>query len=149
MADVANRPDLLLSLMRAASGLAERINERVVADGHAELRPAHGLVFVRVSGGGATVSEIAEYLGVTKQSAGSIVDQLTELGYLTRSKHPSDGRAVLIELTQKGRRVTTIAHAAAVAEWEALAASHDASTLTRLQAVLDELGRNAPPRPVW
>jgi DNA-binding MarR family transcriptional regulator len=149
MAAVVGRSDLLLLLMRASSGLAGRINAQVVEAGHPELRPAHGLVFVRVSRGEATVAGIAEYLGVTKQSAGAIVDQLSELGYLARSPHPEDRRAVLISLTSKGRRVTEIASAAAGTEWERLRKLFGDDVVAGLIDVLDDLGEDAAPRPVW
>jgi DNA-binding MarR family transcriptional regulator len=144
-----SRSELLLLLMRAGSGLADRINSRVVEAGHPELRPAHGLVFVRASRGDATVSGIADYLGVTKQSAAAIVDQLTELGYLARSPHPTDNRATLIELSDKGRGVTEVASAAALEEWERLRELHGTGAVDALIAVLDDLGQGAAPRPVW
>lgn len=140
---------MLLVLMRASSGLAERINRQVVAAGNPNLRPAHGLVFVRVSGAGATVSELADFLGVTKQSAGAIVDHLVDLGYVARSEHPTDGRAVLIELTPKARRVTEVATAASIAEWDALIQCHGSRAVARAMTVLDDLGNDAAPRPVW
>lgn len=149
MGSDASRSDLLLLLMCASSEMADRINSRVVEAGHPELRPAHGLVFVRVSGGDATVSGIAEYLGVTKQSAGAIVDQLTDLGYLARSPHPADRRATLIELTAKGRGVTEIASAAAEEEWERLRTLHGIDAVAGTIAVLEDLGRGGAPRPVW
>ncbi|MFY1692146.1 MarR family transcriptional regulator [Plantactinospora sp. WMMB782] len=51
----------------------------------------HGLVFQALRGGGATGTELADRLGVTKQAAGQIVDDLERRGYLRREPHPGAG----------------------------------------------------------
>ncbi len=144
-----SRPDLLLLLMRASSGVAERVNAAVVAAGHPHLRPRHGLVFVRASGAGATVSEIAAFLGIRKQSAAATVDQLVALGYLTREAHPEDGRAQLLRLTPAAVEVTHLATQASIAEWQGLDATQEAGLGPGLARALEHLGRDAGPRPVW
>ncbi len=149
MSTAESRPDLLLLLMRAGSGVAERVNAAVVAAGHPQLRPRHGLVFLRASGAGATVSEIATYLGVRKQSAAAIVEQLVDLGYLTREPHPEDGRAQLIRLTPRATEVTRLATQASIAEWRALDETATADVGPALASALEHLGRDAGPRPVW
>ncbi|HQV21052.1 MAG TPA: MarR family transcriptional regulator, partial [Gordonia sp. (in: high G+C Gram-positive bacteria)] len=98
--------ELSLLLMRASSAVAERINDAVIASGHPGLRPVYGLVFARISGAGASINQLAEHLGITKQSASAIVDALVRDGYVARRPDPADRRASIIELTARGRQVT-------------------------------------------
>jgi DNA-binding MarR family transcriptional regulator len=72
---------------------------RVDAAGYSDLRPVHGMVFQVLRGNGATSSELAEQLGVTKQAAGQIVDDLEKRGYVKRQPHPAGGRRKLVVLT--------------------------------------------------
>lgn len=149
MSNPAASPNLLLLLMRASSATAERINAAVVAAGYAGLRPAHGLVFVRIAGNGANVSEIAAHLGITKQSAGTIVDQLLAEGYVVKEPDPRDRRAQLVRLTTRGEEVTSLASEAVAAEWRRLEDTVGGEGLAALTGVLEALGRGGVPRPVW
>jgi DNA-binding MarR family transcriptional regulator len=45
---------------------------------------------------------------VSKQTVGSIVDQLERAGYVRRVPDPSDARARLVKLTAKGRELVEI-----------------------------------------
>lgn len=130
------RAQLPFLLMRAQSAVSERINDRISRRGHPTLRPIHGLVFTRISQAGASINDIAAFIGVTKQSAAAIVDALESDGYVTRRTDPDDRRARLIELTERGRTVTRLATAAAAAEADTLA---DAMGDGVLAEVLDAL----------
>ncbi|MEU1802749.1 MarR family transcriptional regulator [Streptomyces sp. NPDC019937] len=88
--------------------LSEFVN-RLDAVGYAELRPMHGLVFQALRGSGATTSELAEQLGVTKQAAGQIVDDLEKRGYVERRPHPAGGRRRLVVLTGKALEHLSVA----------------------------------------
>src|SRR5438094_123670 len=57
---------------------------RLDAVGYTDLRPVHGSVFQFLKHSGATSSELAARLGVTKQAAGQIVDELERKGYVAR-----------------------------------------------------------------
>jgi DNA-binding MarR family transcriptional regulator len=82
---------------------------RVDAAGYADLRPIHGVVFQTLRESGATSTELAEHLGVTKQAAGQIVDELERKGYVTRQPHPGGGRRKLVVLTPKAFEHLTVA----------------------------------------
>ncbi|MFF5448541.1 MarR family winged helix-turn-helix transcriptional regulator [Streptomyces sp. NPDC012888] len=82
---------------------------RLEAAGYDDLRPVHGLVFQALHGSGATSSELAEVLGVTKQAAGQIVDDLAGRGYVERRPHPAGGRRKLVVLTDKAMRHLAVA----------------------------------------
>jgi DNA-binding MarR family transcriptional regulator len=125
------------------------------AAGYTDLRPVHGLVFQVLRHGGATSSEIAEQLGVTKQAAGQIVQYLEDHGYVTRTPHPEGGRRRLVELTDKARGHLTVAGrllAELEAQLEARLGDADLAVMRRAVAnVIRELaGTDLPPlRPTW
>ena len=136
-------------LLTAAGSLVEEIHKGVVARGYTDLRPTHGFVFSRIAPDGATVTELAEHLGFTRQAASQIVDELEQKGYVERRPHPDDARARLVVLTARGWRCTEAAEAAAaeaVLPWEEILGER------RLLKLRDELVRLAPAgpiRPTW
>ena len=140
---------LSAALLAVAGELTQRINEGVVARGFEGVRPAHGFAFARLAPGGATVTELAAHLGVTKQAASQLVDDIVRKGYAERRPHPGDARARLVVLTERGRDCTRAAEEAAaeaVAPWAELLGESE------VQALRDRLLRIAPGgpiRPAW
>lgn len=55
------------------------------------------------------LTELAKWVGVTKQPMAEIVDALEQRGYVERIPDPTDGRAMLIRRTQRGWAVNRIA----------------------------------------
>ncbi len=135
-----------LSVSRA---LVDGITAGMQARGFADLRPAHGFAFTRLAPAGASITELAGHLGVTRQAAAQLVDELVAKGYVQRSRHPDDARARLITLTSKGWACTRAAEAAmadTVRPWAAVLGEQ------RLRALQDDLLRIAPRgplRPIW
>jgi DNA-binding MarR family transcriptional regulator len=141
--------DLPYLLLSAARGLVDGIDAGVRARGFADLRPAHGFAFTLLSGGGATVVELARHLDVTKQAASQMVEELAAKGYVERHPHPADARAKLIVLTDKGWACTRAADEAAA---EILAIWSDRIGDRRLTALRRDLAMLAVPgrlRPTW
>lgn len=141
--------NLTALVLAAGNALVEGIHTGVVARGFADLRPAHGFAFVRLTPSGATVSELAAHLGVTRQAASQLVDELAAKGYVERRPHPDDGRAWLVLLTERGWACTRAAEQAAA---ETIRAWADAVGEDRLRALRDDLARIAPGgrlRPTW
>jgi DNA-binding MarR family transcriptional regulator len=136
-------------LLAAGNALVAGIQAGVAARGFGDIRPAHGFAFARLAPDGATVSELAVHLGVTRQAAAQIVDELVTKGYVLRRPHPDDGRAQLVVLTERGWACTRAATQAAgdtVRSW--------ADTLgeKRLRALGADLAAMAPARrlrPTW
>jgi len=142
---------ITLSALVLATGnaLVDGIQAGVVERGFTDVRPAHGFAFARLAPAGATVSELATHLGVTRQAAAQLVDELVAKGYVERRRHPDDGRAQLITLTERGWACTRAADAAAtetVGTWAAVLGEE------RLRAIRDALTEIAPAghlRPTW
>lgn len=83
--------------------LETRIMERLgEAFGHRGLRLSFEPYISLAAGGGARLSSIADSLGVSRQAANSVVNELEKLGYLTREPDPDDGRAKQLVLTARG-----------------------------------------------
>ncbi|MFF0012136.1 MarR family winged helix-turn-helix transcriptional regulator [Streptomyces sp. NPDC005374] len=140
---------LTAALLAAASDLTQRINDGVLARGFEGVRPAHGFAFARLAPDGATVTEIAAHLGVTKQAASQLVDEIVRKGYAERRPHPADARARLVVLTERGWACTRAAEEAAA---EAVRTWVDVLGESEVRALYERLGRIAPYgpiRPAW
>jgi len=109
------------SLMRAHQLVLSRL------DG---LLKPHGLTFARYealvlltfsSRGSLPLGKMGERLQVHPTSVTSIVNRLESAGLVVRRQHPEDGRAVLAEITESGRKLVEVATADLVASAFALA----------------------------
>ena len=86
-----------------------------------------------------TVSELGRLAGAAPTTLTSVLDRLDRRGHVTRGRHPSDRRAVVVELTPAGgRAATTIRQAIGRLERRALAAL-DTEAIAALRAGLDAL----------
>ncbi|WP_149823337.1 MarR family winged helix-turn-helix transcriptional regulator [Streptomyces tailanensis] len=140
---------LTAALLAAAGDLTQRINDGVVARGF-EGRPAYGFAFTRLSRGGATVTDLATHLGVTKQAASQLVEELVRKGYVERRPHPGDARARLVVLTERGWGCTRAAEEAAaevIQEWAELLGGEGEVRVLRDQ--LTRIAPYGPIRPAW
>ncbi|MEY9838680.1 MarR family winged helix-turn-helix transcriptional regulator [Streptacidiphilus sp. EB103A] len=137
---------LLLSL---SGELVAGIQAGGAARGFGDVRPAHGYAFARLAPHGATIGELADHLGFTKQAASQLVDELVRKGYVERRPHPGDARARLVVLTDRGWACTRAADEAAaetVAPW---IAELGAERFHALVADLARLAPRGPIRPSW
>lgn len=53
---------------------------------------------------GTRPSDLAARSGVSKQNLNHLLNDLEQMGYLSRSPDPNDGRARLVKVTESGRR---------------------------------------------
>jgi DNA-binding MarR family transcriptional regulator len=83
-----------------SAGLARR--------GYGDVRAAHGVVFELV-GDGARATDMATRAGVTKQAIGQLVHHLEVAGYVTALPDPTDARARIVCLTERGQRAAAAA----------------------------------------
>jgi DNA-binding MarR family transcriptional regulator len=135
--------------------LAE-FSRRLDAAGHGDVRPVHGMIFQILYGDGATSSELAESLGVTKQASGQLVTDLENRGYVLREDHPQGGRRRLIVLTDKALAHLEAAGAILHQLESEIAARAADDTLFALRTELAKLiramtgdGGIPPLRPAW
>lgn len=99
--------------------------------GPAEHPPGHGV----------RVSHLAAHLGIAPRSATEVADALERAGLLSRAPDPTDRRAVLLTLTERGRhtvgQVRDRRRAAADAAVATLAPADRAELRRLLQTLLD------------
>ena len=70
--------------------------------GYKEVRPAYSAVLRNLSATGSRVSELAVRAGMTKQSMGYLVDQMTVAGLIVITQDQRDRRANTVRLTPRG-----------------------------------------------
>src|ERR1700743_151291 len=106
---------------------------------YTDIRPTHGCVFRFVHGDGMRLTELASRAGLTKQSVGEIVDDLTGRGYIERFPDPTDKRAKLIRLTAKGLDAQRIGFASFARLEEEWGEAFGADRIAALRATLEEI----------
>ena len=116
-----------------------RIFEELAAAGFDDVTPAQARVFQRIAPDGSRLTELAAQAGITKQSAGFLVDQLERAGYVERVPDPADGRARLVRVAERGARSVEVSRAV-VARVEAEWTAHvGASRMAELRGILTDL----------
>lgn len=98
----AEQDRIATELATAVGGMMRRLR---AASPIGELSPSMRSVLNRVhTGGPTTIAALARAELVRPQSMRATVGALEERGLLERSPHPSDGRQVVFEFTEEGRR---------------------------------------------
>ncbi len=99
----ARAPDTLGHVLGRASRLFhEQALAAVRAAGYDEVRESWLGLLRHLRPEGVRSSMLGERLGITKQAAGQLVSELERLGYLERVADPTDGRAKLVRMTERG-----------------------------------------------
>src|SRR5919205_394744 len=89
--------------------LNDEIYRRLSEAGYADLRPSHFSAFQHITPEGSRATEMAERAQITKQSMGYLVDILDRQGYVEQVPDPTDGRARIVRLTERGKAVNRVA----------------------------------------
>ncbi|RLU89146.1 MarR family transcriptional regulator [Streptomyces griseocarneus] len=92
-----------LQLAVVHRAMTDDFHARLAELGREPLRPAHGYTFRYLAAHpAATTVDLAAHLGITKQAASKAVAELQDWGYVERLPHPTDKRAQLLTLTERG-----------------------------------------------
>ncbi len=111
--------------------------------GYGDVREPHFQIFGNIRMGGIRLTELAERAQLSLAATSELVNDLVGLGYLTRRPDPADGRAKLIDLTERGgnlmadagRRVADIER-----RWSELVGERNFDQMcATMQRLLDEL----------
>jgi len=117
--------------------LGEVMNNRLAERG---LTPARAEVLWRLHRGGPrTQRELSQLLRCTPRNVTGLVDALEHAGFVARTPHPSDRRAIVVRLSRRGRSL--------IAGWDAdrghgtaqLLGGVPADDLAVFSAVLDQI----------
>ena len=120
MADDELNLGLLLFIPYRA--MENRVFAALAEAGFDDFTPAQARVMQRIGPEGTRLTELAEAAQVTKQTAGFLVDQLERTGYVRRTPDPTDARARLVRIAERGAAAQPVADAAVAeveAEWRA------------------------------
>ena len=121
--------------------LEDRVRDRLAESGY-EVTSAQGRVFARIGPHGTRLSDLAAQAQITKPTAGFIVDQLEKAGLVERVPDPTDGRARLVVITDRGRETIPLAAAeidAIEAEWTAHLGARRMAELRRTLTLLRQI----------
>ncbi|MGW5441199.1 MarR family winged helix-turn-helix transcriptional regulator [Nocardia asteroides] len=108
-----------------------------------DIREAHLQIFGAIRMGGVRLTELAARAQLSLAAASELVNDLETLGYLYRRPDPADGRAKLIDLTERGRALQLAAGdlvAGIEQRWAAAVGERGfAAMCATMQRLLDEL----------
>jgi len=111
--------------------------------GYGDIREPHLQIFGNIRMGGIRLTELANRAQLSLAATSELVNDLAKMGYLTRRADPADGRAKLIDLTERGRDLMFAAgfRVADIEErWSKLVGAKNFAHMTRtMQRLLDEL----------
>src|SRR5579872_1927556 len=111
----------------------------VVAAGYDDLNAAHVGLWRYPGLNGLRPSQVADQAGITKQSVNDLLGHLELHGYLERLPDSADGRARVIRLTSKGRRLERTIYAAAGAAQLRISEILGPSRFAQLHSSLEQL----------
>lgn len=95
---------------------------------------------------GLTLNELAAELYLDKSTASRLVDGLERKGYVARTPHPRDRRAVRLEATGEGRDLLARIRGSILAEERELLAGLDPEVRRALPRLISRLARAAADR---
>ena len=102
-------PPAIGALLRLAwQDVRERIYEGVLEDGYTDLSRAHVLLFRWPTLDGLRPSELAARNQLSRQTINDLLSDLEKRGYLKRTPDPTDGRARIVRLTERGCNLTQV-----------------------------------------
>lgn len=141
-AEPAQNLGLLLFIPYRA--MEQRVLDTLSRNGF-EVTLAQARVFQRIGPEGSRLTELAAAAQVTKQTAGFLVDQLEQAGYVERRPDPTDARAKLVTIAPRGAEAVA-ASADVVAEVEAEWTAHlGARRVSALREALERLSEITDP----
>jgi DNA-binding MarR family transcriptional regulator len=136
------RPNLGILLRDPYQEVVRRVSAGLADAGFDDIRPAHTVVFQHIEAGGSRLTDLAERAQITKQSMGYLVDHLEQRGYLERRPDPSDRRAALISLTDRGWEQVRAALRIIAAIEEEWTGKLGRLRMHQLRELLDDLGHS-------
>ena len=131
-------PNLGLLLFIPYRFLETAVLEEVRRHGH-PMSISQARVFQRIDAGGSRLSRLAEASQVSKQTVGSIVDQLEAAGYVERVADPEDARARLVVVADRGRAAIELGRPVVEGLLAAWREHLGAARFAQLRGILEDL----------
>ena len=92
-----------LVLRDAYLAVDRAVQEALAQNGFSELRPGHHVVLRHIGHDGERPVVIAERAQVSRQAIAKVIDDLERIGVVRRDPDPTDGRGVIVRLTDRGQ----------------------------------------------
>jgi DNA-binding MarR family transcriptional regulator len=140
-----SRPDLGILLAMAYQEFVDELRRDLEGRGFDDLGRTDGYVFRALDRRPMTVSTLAGRLGITKQAAAQVIDDMECRGYIAREPDPDDARARLVTLTPKAVAALRAARSFHRRSEQRLARRHGAAALTAVRSVLTSLAGDGEP----
>ncbi|KGI69284.1 MarR family transcriptional regulator [Mycolicibacterium rufum] len=106
---MTEQPGTAVLMFIAHRDAESRVMAALARAGVTEVTVAQSRLLQRLSPEGSRLTDLAEQARVTKQTAGALVDQLERAGYVVRQPDPSDARARLVTLSDRGAELCRMA----------------------------------------
>ena len=143
-ADPQRPADLGIAVLLAYQGFVRRLHADMSEHGYDDLGRSDGLVFRMIHAGPRTVSDLAGRLEITKQGAAQIIEDMERRGYVERRPDPADGRARLVDLSERGRGALDVARRFHRRYEQRLVAAHGQEAVATVRDVLGAMAADAP-----
>lgn len=100
-----NPDDLAILLTGSTRVVSDRLMDAVAAADIEGMRPSFGFAIRALAESDRSPGQLAELLGVTKQRATQLADEMEKAGFIERTPDPGDRRRTLLSLTEQGSAV--------------------------------------------
>ena len=89
-------------LLKLERHFTQQVLTKLAADGMEDITLRHFVIIPHIDHQGARAVEISRQVGISKQAVSKLIDELVQKGYLELKADPSDGRAHLVFMSNKG-----------------------------------------------
>ena len=103
------RQNLALLCFYPSRAMEARLLAAMSDAGYDDITLAQARIAARIGPRGTRLTDLAEQALVTKQTAGHLVDQLERAGYVRRVPDPTDARARLVQMAERGQELVALA----------------------------------------
>ncbi len=144
MAASSQQSDLGILVLVAYQGFLRQLHADMATHGFDDLGRSDGVVMRVLAGRPRTVSELAGLLEISPQGAAQIVDDMVARGYATRRPDPTDARAKLVLLSERGSAAIAAARAFHRSFERRLVRRHGREAIDGFRSVLEGMAAAAP-----
>jgi DNA-binding MarR family transcriptional regulator len=92
-------------VLRARRAENNEMVARIRARGYPDLKPSYPALLANLDSEGANMTALAAKSGITRQAASQQLAEIEARGYVELRPDPADGRAVIVDRTERGRRL--------------------------------------------
>ena len=96
-------------LLKLERQFTRQVLHKLAENGIDDITLRHFVVIPYIDDKGIRAVEIARQVGISKQAVSKLVDELVQKGYLELKADPTDGRAFLVLMSNKGNEFLKLA----------------------------------------